>query len=107
MYFLEEHRKAVIANIAILFPSMLVAQKISLVKFYPLLFSGDPEVYGDKAVTLLTKPEVSKQFLVLSSIIIDSEDQKKLATPVFIRNCHALLKAFKDIMKAHNTMKEP
>lgn len=55
---------------------------------------------------LLLKPEVAKQFNIMSSIVLDNEDAAKLSTPVYQRNCHALLKAWKDMVTAFWSLPE-
>jgi hypothetical protein len=96
-YLIEGHKKTVVSSIAVLYPAMLVAQKLSNVKFIQLLFP-DQATQAEKSVLLLLKPEVTKQFNVQVNIQLDNEDATKLSTPVYQRNCHALLKAWKDIV---------
>jgi hypothetical protein len=55
-YFLENHKKLVIPNIAGIYPAMLIAQKITAHKFLPLLFGGDASLHPEKSVILLLKP---------------------------------------------------
>lgn len=105
-FFLENHKKFVIPNIAAIYPAILIAQKITNFKFFPLLFGGDASAHAEKSLVLLLKPEVSKQFMIVSRIVIDNDDATKLSQPIFIRNCYGLLRAFKELIHNYAALSE-
>lgn len=44
-FFLESHKKLVVPNIAVIYTPLLIAQKVTTHKFFPLLFGGDPAAH--------------------------------------------------------------
>ena len=95
---LSHHKKLLLPNIAILFPALLVFQKVNRSNLMGLLFTGDEKSQKEKALKLLLKPEVSKQFLIVSRIIIDEHEKEKLAESLVQNNCYGLVRAFKDLV---------
>lgn len=104
-YLIEGHKKTVVGSIAVLYPAMLIAQRLSNFKFVQLLFP-DPATQAEKSVLLLLRPEVTKQFMILANIELDNEDVSKLSTPVYQRNCHALLKSWKELVDNYWSISE-
>lgn len=96
-HLLKNFKKALLPNIAILFPALLIFQKVNRCNLFNLLFTGEESTHLDKALILIEKPEVAKQFLILAKIIIDKHDKEKLGQSLLLNNCSGLLKSFKEL----------
>ena len=95
---MKEYKRLILPNINVLYPALLIFQKVNRYNLFGLLFSGDEGTQLEKALTLLEKPEVSKQFLIVSRIIIDKHDKDKLGQSLLQNNCAGLIKSFKQFI---------
>ena len=52
-----------------------------------------------KIIVLLLKKEVAKKFIVMVRMILDSEAIQKIAQPQMQRNCQAITKLLRDLIR--------
>jgi hypothetical protein len=94
---LSAHRKIVITEISTLYPPLLITNKLS--KLASLLFVGNEQELPKKTLVLLLKKDVSKKFLIMARLVLDCEALQNIPQPHMQRNCQALTKLLRDLMR--------
>lgn len=94
---LQRHKKAIISEISTCYPALLLTHKLN--KLAPLLFNGNEEELPKKTIVLLLKKDVAKKFIVMVRMILDSESIHKIAQPQMQRNCQALTRILRELIR--------